>query len=451
MAEWLCSGLQSRVPRFDSGSRLQTLISAIPLAFLPDSSSRFGTHRQVSQDPLRLKPEESRILWCLAALQFCHIVDFMIMMPLAPSIMREMQINAAEFGLLVSSYTYAAALSGLLAMRWIDRYCRRRLLLWLFSGFLVSTLACALVSDYWGLVAARAAAGTFGGLVAALVHTFAGDVVADSRRGQASAVIMSAFSVSTVLGVPLSLAASAYAGWRAPFVFLAVGGLVLLWLAARLLPSLRCTPRPEIATESSLTPLATVRSLWPAYVLSGLVIFPSFMIIPYITLHFTTIVGLPEAQLTWLYLAGGVATLVTAQLIGRAVDQHGRRRVYRVLAATATLPMLLLTLMGPLGDWALMGSLVVMTLFFVLVSGRTIPVMAIVTGLAPPSRRGQVLALNSTVQQISMGTASWLGGVILASTAVHEKPTAGYAWVGLMAVLLSLAGLLWSARREFRS
>jgi hypothetical protein len=26
MAEWLCSGLQSRVPRFDSGSRLQNYL-----------------------------------------------------------------------------------------------------------------------------------------------------------------------------------------------------------------------------------------------------------------------------------------------------------------------------------------------------------------------------------------------------------------------------------------
>ena len=29
MAEWLCSGLQSRVPRFDSGSRLQKIIAAV--------------------------------------------------------------------------------------------------------------------------------------------------------------------------------------------------------------------------------------------------------------------------------------------------------------------------------------------------------------------------------------------------------------------------------------
>jgi hypothetical protein len=29
MAEWLCSGLQSRVPRFDSGSRLQYIHEVI--------------------------------------------------------------------------------------------------------------------------------------------------------------------------------------------------------------------------------------------------------------------------------------------------------------------------------------------------------------------------------------------------------------------------------------
>jgi hypothetical protein len=47
MAEWLCSGLQSRVPRFDSGSRLhhasQILFQIMALAFSNRSTQRAST------------------------------------------------------------------------------------------------------------------------------------------------------------------------------------------------------------------------------------------------------------------------------------------------------------------------------------------------------------------------------------------------------------------------
>jgi predicted MFS family arabinose efflux permease len=93
-----------------------------------------------------------RELWLLitlAGIQFTHILDFMIMMPLGPQFTALFGITDAQFGLLVSAYTLAAGgLSGLLASAYIDRFGRKRLLLVLYGLFALATLACGLAPTY---------------------------------------------------------------------------------------------------------------------------------------------------------------------------------------------------------------------------------------------------------------------------------------------------------------
>src|SRR4051812_35567270 len=78
---------------------------------------------------------EFALLLTLAAVQFTHIVDFMIMMPLGPQFMRLFDIGPQSFGFLVSAYTFAAAASGFMAAFWIDRFDHKRSLLALYGGF----------------------------------------------------------------------------------------------------------------------------------------------------------------------------------------------------------------------------------------------------------------------------------------------------------------------------
>ena len=65
------------------------------------------------------------LLLVLTAVQFCHVLDFVLIMPLAPTLMRSLRVSAQEFGLLVSAYTFAAAASGLVAAAFMDRFERQ--------------------------------------------------------------------------------------------------------------------------------------------------------------------------------------------------------------------------------------------------------------------------------------------------------------------------------------
>src|ERR1043166_4896846 len=96
---------------------------------------------------------ERSLLMLLAAVQFTHIVDFMIMMPLGPQLMRELHIGPGHFSALVAVYTISSSVVGMLAAPFLDRFDRRHVLLLAYAGFALGTLGCALSQNAAALLA----------------------------------------------------------------------------------------------------------------------------------------------------------------------------------------------------------------------------------------------------------------------------------------------------------
>jgi len=386
---------------------------------------------------------ERLLLWSLAAINFTHIVDFMVMMPLGPELTRLFQITDAQFGLLVSAYSLAAGAAGLLVSMVIDRFERKRALLWMYAGFALATLACGLAPTYGALMAARVAAGVFGGVLGALVQTIVGDAVPFERRGQAMGLVMSAFSLSTVAGVPLSLWLASHWGWHVPFFAIAAVS-VAVWLAAwRSVPRLQ-SHMTGASAQPPLTQLRRVLSVgnhWRAFALSVLMLSGSFSIIPYITIYTTTNVGLSADQVPFIYLAGGVATLFTARFWGRLADRYGKVKVFRCISVAAVLPMMALTHLPAVSVPVL---LVVTTAFFVFVSGRMVPGMALLTQTPEPAVRGSFMSVNGALQSAAMGIAAWVGGLMISRT--PDGLVAGYGRTGWLALITTVAMVWWVGR-----
>src|SRR4030095_2368980 len=171
-------------------------------------------------------------------MQFTNIVDFMIMMPLAPQLMRLFAIAPQQFASLVSAYTFAAAASGFVAAFWIDRFGRKRALIAMYTGFVVATALCGFATSYWLLLVARIVAGIFGGVIGALVLTIVADVVPYARRARGTALVASALSPAAVSGGPLGLWFAAHYSWRMPFLVLAAFSVIVWAVAWRLVPPL---------------------------------------------------------------------------------------------------------------------------------------------------------------------------------------------------------------------
>ncbi len=391
--------------------------------------------------PNTLPPRTERLfLLTLAGIQFSHILDFMIVMPLGPILMRAFSIGTHEFGLLVASYSFSAAISGVLAASFVDLFERKRLLLCGFALFALATLACGLAPNYPTLMLARALAGAFGGLLGAMVQTMIGDVVPYARRARASGLVSTAFSISTVAGVPLSLWLANHFSWRAPFIFIALISLGFIGVGLRILPELRHHLGQEkrahllSATFAVLGDANHLRAL----LYSALIIFSGFTVIPYITLYAVSNVEISLHDIPIVYLVGGCATLFSARFIGHSADRWGKVEVYRYVALAAMIPLVVVTHVGiaPLWFWV-----ACTTSFFVLVSGRMIPAMAIISSAAQPKLRGTFMSLNGTVQSLAMGLATSLAGYIISLDAAGK--IVGYSTVGYVAMAANLLAMIF--------
>jgi predicted MFS family arabinose efflux permease len=221
---------------------------------------------------LELSPSRERImLFTLMALQFIMIADFMIMMPLSSALMTVFHIQPAQFGLLVSSYSIAAGVSSLLASSLADRFDRRNALLVAYVGLLIATFACAYANTFELLLLARIVAGFFGGVLTSIVLAIVGDIFPPQKRGKAMGIVMLAFSLAAVAGVPLGLFISNHYSWQTPFSFLAYAGIAVLIVAYKVVPNVRGhLNQPKVKFFQSYAELFKVTNHWWAFATSCL-------------------------------------------------------------------------------------------------------------------------------------------------------------------------------------
>jgi MFS transporter, DHA1 family, inner membrane transport protein len=390
----------------------------------------------------RAPTSERGILFTLAAVQFTHIMDFMIMMPLGAGFMRVFNITPTQFSYLVAAYGLAAAVTGFAGGFFIDRLDRKKALLWLYAGFGIATLACALAPSFHWLIAARVAAGAFGGVAGSLVLAIVSDVIPPERRGRGMAVVMSAFPIASVLGVPSGLILVDLFEWHAPFLLLA-GLSIPIWLvASRFLPAM---PPTAVKTHPG-------RQMWEilthgvhlrGFVLTACLVFAGASLIPFMSPSLVANTGLSESQLKFVYLCGGAATFFTTNLFGRLTDRHDKVNVLAGVSLLAIVTAFMLTRLGPSPIWV---TLTVTTVFFVTMSGRFTPSMAMISNAVEQRYRGGFMSVNSAVQQASGGLANIVAGTLITkgvSGRLEGYPRVG--WIAIAAFALTVV-LAWRLR-----
>ena len=383
--------------------------------------------------------QEKLLLFVLACINFTHIVDFIIMMPMGPHLMRHFGLNPQEFSFIVSAYSLSAGISGFLAAFFVDRIDRKKVVLTAYIGFVIGTIACGLAPTFGLLIVARTTAGLFGGVLGAQVFSIVADVVPYERRAQAMSVIMTAFSVASVAGVPIGLYLATKISWHAPF--LAIGGLgvLVIGLIIKFIPRLDGHLQRNGERFNPLEVLTTIvrnpnqmRALW----LTTTIMLGHFSLIPLLSPFLVANVGLGEDQLYLIYFVGGLVTIFTAPIVGRLADRRGKYPVFVVFALLSMIPMFLLTSMQPS---SLTYILSVNALFFIFSNGRFIPTQAMVSSVVMPQQRGGFMSMNSSVQLLAQALATYGAGLIVTKTAGGQL--IHYSWVGYLAMAAIFASI----------
>ena len=384
---------------------------------------------------------ERALLLLLAAVQFTHIMDFMIMMPLGPQLMRVLSITASQFSLLIAAYTMTAGVIGFLTAPFIDRYDRRMVLLVSYAGFILGTYACASSESVGQLLLARAVCGAFGGISNATILAIVGDLVPSIRRGAAMGIIMTSFSAAAAFGVPFGLFLAQRFRWETPFylvvgIALVVEILLMLWLP-HVRGHLADGPPPSLKNFASLL---SDPNAWRGILLMVSLVFGHFTIIPFLSPHLVSNLKYPESHLALVYVVGGVLTIVTAPMIGRLSDRFGRARVFTILVLVAATIISILTHAGPL---PVSTTLVITGLFFVFASGRYVPAQAVLTSAVPAVQRGAFMSLTACTRDLCSGLAALLAGRVVVQT---SNGLLHVGWLGWLAVGTSILSI-WLIRR----
>lgn len=382
---------------------------------------------------------ERILLLTLAAINFTNILDFMIMMPLGPQLMRLFNITPQQFGALVSSYTISAGISGFFTAFIVDKFDRKKFLQFLYVGFLIGTLACGFANNYHLLMIARIFTGVFGGVLGAVLLAIVGDVIPFERRGQAMGMIMAGFSVASVLGVPFGLFIADKLGWQLPFIFLAVLAVPLSYFIWRFVPNVNAHLNNGNKTDikqviKNLTSDANQRK---SVTLMIALMFGHFSIIPFLSPYMVANVGFEESQLAYIYLVGGAFNIFTGPMIGKLADKYGKLKIFTIFVLLCALPVFAITNMPHTSLWI---ALIATTFFFVLSGGRFIPAQAMVSETVQPQMRGSFMSILSSMQQLSAGLASYIAGLIIVKDEVTGQMW-NYNIVGYISIAMTMLTL----------
>ena len=391
-----------------------------------------------------MTPTERIVVVILAAINFTHIMDSMIMMPLGDVFMKLFEINPQEFSLLVSAYAIGAFCSSIVAVFYLDVFDRRKALIFIYTGFSIGTILCGFAPSYFFLLGIRFLTGLFGGVIGAMALSIVSDVFQFERRGKAIGFLMAGFSAAAALGVPTGLFLADMFSWRMPFFFIGSMGLILLMLILWKFPSLQGHLEAVDSDRSFKNVFGAIfldKNQVNALVLGFVLVLGHFLIIPFLAPYMTRNVGFTQGQITYIYFLGGLATVFSSPLIGKLTDKHGVIPVFGTLMVLSFIPTVWITNMPATPVW---GALIITTFFFIVGSGRMIPPQTLITAAATPRTRGSFMAVKSAFQQFAIALAAALSGFIVVID--DHGRLDHYDWVGYLAIGICFVALMLAPR-----
>lgn len=379
------------------------------------------------------------VIIILSLTQFTVVLDFMVMSPLGDMLMKSMSLTTKQFGLAVSAYAFSAGFSGLLTAGFADKFDRKKLLLFFYIGFILGTLFCGLSTNYPMLIAARIVTGLFGGVIGSIGMAILADLFPLEQRGSAMGFIQMGFGASQVLGIPISLFLANIWGWQMPFLMI-VGLSFLIWLTIvwKLQP---ITKHLEMKSErnalSHLWHTIAQRNYRIGFLSTALLSLGGFMMMPWGSAFAINNLQITQDELVVLFMVSGVFSLIAMPLFGRISDRVDKLKLFIVATLWMSIVVVIYTNLPPVALW-----IVILTnvLLMIGITSRMAPAMALVSALPKPQDRGAFMSINTSLQQISGGIASAIGGMIVIQKK-QTSPLEHYNTLGYVMVCLSFIGV----------
>ena len=381
------------------------------------------------------------VILILALTQFSVILDFMVMAPMGDMLMKSLSLKPSQFGLAVSAYAFSAGISGLLTAGFADRFDRKKLLLFFYTGFIVGTISCSLVTNYPMLIAARIVTGLFGGVIGSISMAIITDLFDIHHRGRVMGFIQMGFGASQVLGIPISLYIANIWGWQSPFILVAAIAIIV---AVMILLKLQPVTKHLAAQQnknvfSHLYHTVAKKDYRVGFTATALLSIGGFMMMPFSSAFAINNLHITQHQLPTLFMVSGCSSLIIMPLIGRLSDKVDKYKIFVFASIWMMAVVVFYTHLSVTPIWLVMIFNVLMMMG---IMSRMVPSTALVTGIPEMKDRGAFMSINSSLQQIAGGIAAAVAGKIVIQkdkfSPLEHYPTLGYVVIGISVVSILL-------------
>jgi predicted MFS family arabinose efflux permease len=388
---------------------------------------------QAKTQSLSFTPYQKFVVFILAITQFTVVLDFMVMSPLGDFLMKSLKISPKQFGIAVSAYALSAGTSGLLTAGFADKFDRKKLLLFFYSGFIIGTFLCGIAPSFSLLVLARIVTGLFGGVMSAIAMAIVADLFSLQQRGRVMGFVQMGFGASQVLGIPIGLYLANAWGWQIPFFWIAaMATIVFVLLILKLKPvTEHLLIKKEKTAFLHLWHTLKNKNYRKGFTATALLSIGGFMLMPFGSAFAINNLKVTAHQLPIVFMVAGVATLITMPLIGKLSDRMSKLKIYIVASSLMILIVNIYAQLGPTAFWMVNVFNVSM---MVVIMGRIIPATTLVSAIPDMQDRGAFMSINSSLQQLSGGVAAAFAGTII----VQETTTSPLKHYDTLAFIASV-------------
>ncbi len=386
------------------------------------------------------------VIALLAMTQFTVVLDFMVMSPLGDLLMKSMEISPTQFGFVVSSYAFSAGISGLLTAGFADKYDRKKLLLFFYVGFIAGTLFCGLAPTYETIVAARIVTGLFGGVIGSISMAIITDLFTLEQRGRVMGFVQMGFGTSQVLGIPISLYLANSWGWQSPFLMIVGLSILLALVIFQVMQPIdkHLAIQSERNAVAHLWHTVAKRDYRIGFLATSLLAIGGYMMMPFGSVYAINNLKVTPHELPIIFMVAGISTLITMPFIGRLSDRIEKFKLFTMASLWMVVMVLIYTNLPVVPLWTI---IVFNVLMMSGIMSRMVPATTMTSAIPVPQDRGAFMSVNSSLQQIAGGVASFVAGIIVVQKD-NFSPLEHYDTLGLVVASITIFCIFMMYRVE---
>lgn len=382
----------------------------------------------------KFTPYQFLLVGILALVLFTIVLDFMVVSALSAILLPKLEITTKQFGLLVSAYPISAGISAILLSGYADRFDRKKLLLFFYSGFLLGVLFCANAPSYQALIVARIITGIFGGLVGSISFALITDLFETNQRGRAMGYLQMASAASLILGLPLALYLASELDWHLAFWLIAAIGIIAVFLVFLKIKPVDMHLQLQVKGNPLHHSLKIIsnRNYLLVFLNNTLLVSGDIILMTFSSAFCINNLGVHLDDLPLMYGIAGIATFICAPIIGRLTDKYGKLTIFVIGTIIEIIVVAVFTNLGVSPLWVIIS---IHTFIFLGINARSIGSSALGTVIPEAEDRGAFMAVDASIQQAVGGVAAAVAGLIVFQSKdgmINNFPNLGWVVITIM-------------------